>query len=460
VALIGASVIAVTPVTPPPPEVRTVSAEVRLAAEPSIYNIPMNLFQDIINIPYNFVYGVNTTGQSLLFSGTWLMSSASNVWGTDPGDPAHYYGLAHLFPFPAFSEALAAQVSGVLAVLLPIHSACNDIACAGGVDMMAGWYRLDRIWDLLEDGKFTFDEEPVEYPDGSIHPPEGIWNSSGPVNWGAQYGHPEWDTVDGPNGDPVVPWAGTTFTFDPFSPFTNYWITHLMSDPTSDENAIKFPTLQETFTAFTNLAAGLFVAFSPFFPGSPWCFGLCGPLSDLEPPFWHEEPPTTWPPVVDPATTAPQEEEQLVQEDVGPDSVLEGSVEEENRGLNALTVASDGPLGTDGAEDGDVADGTTDTTDSDTDGTDTDDTTNTDDPTKTDDTTETDETTNDTDDTTNTDDTTETDDTTDTTGTTTPAATDRKTTSDGSGANNSGGKEGGTDGGPSGRAGNAGSSGE
>ena len=45
-----------------------------------------------------------------------------------------------------------------------------------------------------------------------------------------------------------MPWAGTTFTFNPFSPISDY-LTHLMSDPTSPENTIKFPTLQQTITA-------------------------------------------------------------------------------------------------------------------------------------------------------------------------------------------------------------------
>jgi hypothetical protein len=43
---------------------------------------------------------------------------------------------------------------------------------------------------------------------------------------------------------------------DPLSPFTNY-LAHLMSDPTSDENAIKFPTLEEAAAAVQNLVAGL-----------------------------------------------------------------------------------------------------------------------------------------------------------------------------------------------------------
>ena len=141
VALVGASVIAVTPVAPPPPplpEIHVASAEVRLAADSSVLNIPINLIQDIINIPYNEVQGINTLGQSLLFTGTWLLASSTNVWGTDPGDPAHYYGLANLFPFPAFSNSLAAQITGLAAVLLPINSGCNNVDCPNAVRALRG----------------------------------------------------------------------------------------------------------------------------------------------------------------------------------------------------------------------------------------------------------------------------------------------------------------------------------
>jgi hypothetical protein len=310
VALAAASVIAITPVAPPPPlfENHVTSAEVRLAAS-SIWNIPINLVQDIINIPYNEVQGINTLGQSLLFSGTWLLASSTNVWGTDPGDPGHYYGLANLFPFPAFSNSLAAQISGLAAVLLPINSGCNNVDCPNVNALYAGYFQPDRILALLTTGKWTFAASPVTDPDGTVHPPEGLWNFGGPVTWGAQYGHPEWNTVTDPaTGQPVVPWAGTTFTSNPFAPVSDY-LTHLMSDPTSPENTIKFPTLQQIATAFVTLVKSVFVAFSPFFPGSPYCLGLCGTTygagSVLAPPFYYDPAPAAPPPGFELFNTAP-----------------------------------------------------------------------------------------------------------------------------------------------------------
>ena len=279
----------------------------RLAAS-SVMNIPINLLQDIINIPYNQVQGINLLGQSLLFSGTWLLASSTNVWGTDPGDPGHYYGLVNsLIPFPAFSNSLAGQITGLAAVLLPINSGCNNVDCPGANALIAGYFQLDRVLALLTTGKWTFDATPVA---GATHPPEGLWSFAGPVNWGAQYGHPEWDTKTDPvTGEQVMPWAGTTFTSNPFAPISDY-LAHLMSDPTSPENTIKFPTLQQTIAAVSTLVQSVFVAFSPFFPGSPYCVGLCGktygPDSVLAPPFYWDPAPAAPPPgfeIFNPAPT-------------------------------------------------------------------------------------------------------------------------------------------------------------
>ena len=49
----------------------------------------MNLFDDILNIPYNELDGggLATVANSFLFTGTWWVPSSTNLWGIDPGDP-------------------------------------------------------------------------------------------------------------------------------------------------------------------------------------------------------------------------------------------------------------------------------------------------------------------------------------------------------------------------------------
>ena len=272
---------------------------------PSIFNIPRNLIQDIINIPYNFIEGMDLLGKSLIFSGSWWLASSTNVWGTDPGDPAHWEGVTSLFPFPAFSEALAKQIWGLSAVLLPVNSNCHDVGCPDGGQLNAGYMQPARIWELLTTGKYTFDDTPVVYPDGVERPAEGLWNFGGTVDWGGQLGNPHWDTITDPvTGRQMMPWAGTTFELDLLSPLTDYWFDHLLSDPSAPENQIKLPTVQRTVEAVTSLATGLFVAFSPFFPGSWYCFTLCDPMPPEAPYYWDEYPfPSDWPNLINTALT-------------------------------------------------------------------------------------------------------------------------------------------------------------
>ncbi len=172
VALVGASVIAVSPVTPSQLQIRTVGMDVNLvaastgdlcegvvgrlceaaaseqesipftaadvAAAPSMFNIPANLFIALANVPYNFF---NALGQGdvnlgdlpdsgfsfvnsregvdldqtevvgltadLEYGGSWWMYHPFNVLGTDSADIARYQSLVNvLLPFPALSAGL------------------------------------------------------------------------------------------------------------------------------------------------------------------------------------------------------------------------------------------------------------------------------------------------------------------------------------------------------------------
>ena len=131
VALVGASVIAVTPVAPPPPpEMRVASAEVRLAAAPSLLNVPVNLLIDIINIPHAEIQAIDLFARAQMFSGPWFIVSASNIWGIDPGDPPRFRAVVGMLaPFPALSglyldqndqRGLGQQVWMLVAAELPV----------------------------------------------------------------------------------------------------------------------------------------------------------------------------------------------------------------------------------------------------------------------------------------------------------------------------------------------------
>src|ERR1700722_7982806 len=86
-ALAAGSVVAVTPISSRVTELPVVSAETRLV-DSSIFNIPFNLLQDIVNIPYNEVQPLDPVGNFVLFPREWFVVSATNLWGVDPGDPS------------------------------------------------------------------------------------------------------------------------------------------------------------------------------------------------------------------------------------------------------------------------------------------------------------------------------------------------------------------------------------
>jgi hypothetical protein len=172
-ALAAASVVALAPiaaVTPLPSPLSAVERAVHLTADgDSILNVPFNLFQDFVNIGANEIAAEDALSKSLFYATNFFVPSATNIFGTDPGDLLHYnsiFGL--LFPFsrdlsgigsPVLdptdmangTEPLAQQISLLAAAELPT-SASSDadwsspIAPATPITGLAGIDRL--IWSL------------------------------------------------------------------------------------------------------------------------------------------------------------------------------------------------------------------------------------------------------------------------------------------------------------------------
>src|SRR6202044_2190747 len=100
-AVAATSAVVLTPATPRASQIPVRSMETRLV---DYTDVPINLFDDVVNIPANEIAGIDVLGNSLLFSGDWWVPSATNIWGTDPGDLGHYMGLIDtLIPFSAIS---------------------------------------------------------------------------------------------------------------------------------------------------------------------------------------------------------------------------------------------------------------------------------------------------------------------------------------------------------------------
>ncbi|HEY1842161.1 MAG TPA: hypothetical protein VGG53_18425, partial [Mycobacterium sp.] len=80
-AVAATSAVVLTPAVPKASPVPVRSMQTRLV---DYTDVPINLFDDVVNIPYNEIQGIDVFSNSLLFSGDWWVPSATNIWGTDP----------------------------------------------------------------------------------------------------------------------------------------------------------------------------------------------------------------------------------------------------------------------------------------------------------------------------------------------------------------------------------------
>jgi hypothetical protein len=280
----------------------------------SIFNIPFNLFQEIVNIPSSEIDAVNYASESLFNSGPWFVVSATNLWGVDQGDPSHFMSVMNfLVPFEGlsginapetdFDGGLGQQLWGLVATTLPTNSACDAMDCLpvsptspitgiGGVD----WFlHLDDILD----GKQPFPlidnwfQTPLSelWPGGGGYTwepgAEGAYDPSGPA-------YTIFPNIPGTIGDGnAYPWSGETYTLQPWVPFEN-WINGLMADP--DYSNFQIPSFDEVGRALQSLLAASAV-FTPFTPGSPFCPGDCSIITDnhLDYPDLIKDVGNLWP---------------------------------------------------------------------------------------------------------------------------------------------------------------------
>jgi hypothetical protein len=298
-ALAGASVVVVAPiapVTPWSPKIPVISQAMRLVAEDSLLNVPLNLFYDLVSIPYNEVQGVDTAASSLMFGDNFFVGGAANLFGIDPGDPTHVDAVVStLLPFPALDQGfggLVFEATGFLAAELPISASCATTTCYPVVptDPVTGITDIDRGDGLSEQvlmtipqglfdhffkvpltgpdslsTGFTFDPTQslpagvntgYEGTDALFEPPEegpvypGLGFSNDPAVNGGNYflGGTVIPNATDPSAPGTAPaevtpadyanatelaWAGHTFTLDLAQPFQNF-LTSLEAAPPTD----------------------------------------------------------------------------------------------------------------------------------------------------------------------------------------------------------------------------------
>ena len=314
-AVAATSAVVLTPAAPKASHIPVRSMETRLV---DFTDVPINLFDDVVNIPYNEIQGIDVFGDSLLFSGDWWVPSATNIWGTDPGDLGHYMGLIDMaLPFaPQISgldqpeidpiadangtAGLAQQLGLLAAAELPVSSSCDAQTCApmtppevitgdtgydrdiGFFEALAGnaqnstgqpfdlfsdWLKVP-LSDLTNGFTYTTADDP-----GLVDPSPDVGSADGGVT--GSLGFEGTTGADGTDAG-LMPWAGDTFQLNLFGPFEDFY-NSLFTAPTGglDGSGVEIPTGTEILDAFQNITAGSIVAFDPYVAGSPACPGVC-----------------------------------------------------------------------------------------------------------------------------------------------------------------------------------------
>ena len=330
-ALAAAALAAVGTVVVTPVVAHQVPLAVRqmetMLVDVGIDNIPVNLFDDILNIPFNELQGggVAAVADSFLFTGTWWVPSSTNLWGIDPGDSTHVALIDNFLPFTAFTEGftnsagvyepgLDYELAGLLAAEIPVSSSCDAVSCLPmtpanvitgntGIDrdigflqaitgqatdangqpfgLFSNWFQVP-LQNLING--YTF--QPGAEPTGDT----GIVNPGGAVNPETNLGL-LWGTTGNPfeggtGAGNTMPWDGVNYHLNLLQPFQTFYDSLLQTPATNGVGGTGIDALSLTGIdhTFENLLAGFIIDFDPYTAGSPACPGLCNiPASDQIP---------------------------------------------------------------------------------------------------------------------------------------------------------------------------------
>ena len=291
IALVGASVIAVTPVTPSLPGLPVEQTATRLLAS-SIANIPANLVIAIANIPYyeslalkEYAYALGPAGQTGgvpgwippgatvanggvdpgpdgiegtepcseaaparcddLYTrggtGSWYMESHSgNTWGWDDGNWPQLAGIGQaVFPFE-ISQPIAQQLQTFAQAELIAGAAINcEFQCADVLGYLVGWLVFQTPLTSLLSGT-TFPVTINAYPDV----------------------YPVWSCLDKECTNPTEGQPAQLNLLEPLQALA----TDMMEDPSLDE--IKVPNLADIALDLVKLNIDFATNFNPFVTGS------------------------------------------------------------------------------------------------------------------------------------------------------------------------------------------------
>ncbi|MBB2992615.1 putative membrane protein YgcG [Mycolicibacterium iranicum] len=214
VALVGASVIAVTPIQASTPTLRAVESDVSLSASSLAY-VPINMIEQALSAPANMVAAMDRLAAALVISGSWNENHANNQWGWDEANPAMLMEFINMaVPFPAFSEPWGRHLNWWATANLPMHEGCN-YDCPDLAGMLDKMFKVPMSAFYSEEG-YTFPVVKTPF-----------------------------------NGEPT-PWSEQNVKLDPAEPMKSLWDSW-----TAEPTGIKTTTWWEVVTAVANLSAAL-----------------------------------------------------------------------------------------------------------------------------------------------------------------------------------------------------------
>ncbi|MDZ4267855.1 MAG: hypothetical protein U1D00_19560 [Mycobacterium sp.] len=288
VALVGASVISVTPIQPVEPQARASYDAYSLTASafgplpggaydgsgdgvacsgyhtdqcdinaPQTYtpitvdtndwafrNVLPNLVNAFISVPRAYLDALNDVAYSMEITGSWWVYTPTNVLGYDPADPPKITSITNLLiPFQALSNPLGEHLSWWAKANLPMNAGCTGTAppvCQDADAILARMFTAP-IWDLIAGYTFPALNNPVSAEEGAAG-----------------------EEIPGSEGTPV-PWSGEYIQINPYDPVYNV-INYLFRDP--ELNRPEPITFAEVAQTVGRLVKGLVQDFYPFVPGS------------------------------------------------------------------------------------------------------------------------------------------------------------------------------------------------
>lgn len=231
-ALVGASVIAVVPLAPPPAPGALTNDQVRqvsLAAESSLLYIAPNVVNALLSMPAWEVQAMDRFADAMLATGSWQVWSPTNVFGFDEQDPPKLQAFVDaLIPFQPFSSALGEDLSWWARANLPMSAGCAALpgACPDLGELVAGMFQVPM--SQLYSG-YTF------------------------------------PAVTNPFTGEETSWSGQYVQLEPWRPFTSTW-EWLVAPPQQAEAV----SPGDAFETTQKLVTSVFASYYPFVQNSEW----------------------------------------------------------------------------------------------------------------------------------------------------------------------------------------------